>query len=116
MINRKDGFYRVKRNGKWIIAEYLNLIQYPSAWFLTGNEELFYDTDFEKINENIINVENETSNWVDIKETPPTKNDANINGYIIVLYEDNSIGSVKLQYLKSSLYITHWMPLPKTKI
>lgn len=48
---RVDGFYKVKRNGKWIVAEYLDLLTIPAAWFLTGNEELFYDIDFEEIDE-----------------------------------------------------------------
>ena len=51
---RENGFYKVKRNGKWIVAEYLDLIQHPAAWFLTGNDMLFHDEDFEEIGEKII--------------------------------------------------------------
>lgn len=48
---RPNGFYKVKRNGIYIIAEYMDLVTIPAAWFLTGNEELFYDSDFEEIQE-----------------------------------------------------------------
>lgn len=46
---RPNGFYKVKRNGQEIIAEYMDLLTIPGGWFLTGNEEIFYDTDFEEI-------------------------------------------------------------------
>ncbi len=51
MDKRIDGFYKVKRNGRWIIAEWLDLITLSPCWFLTGNETMFYDSDFEEIEE-----------------------------------------------------------------
>ncbi len=48
MINRKDGFYWVRRQGGgWIIAEWDSR---DNLWFLHGNEEYYRDTDFVEIN------------------------------------------------------------------
>lgn len=56
---RKSGFYRVKRNGKWIIAQWLDLNEILPCWLLTGNENMFLDDDFDAIDENKIAMMNE---------------------------------------------------------
>lgn len=49
---RQPGFYRVKLNGRWRIAEYDF-----REWVLPGNEETWSDSEFELIDETPINPE-----------------------------------------------------------
>jgi hypothetical protein len=49
---RKPGYYWVKLNAEedYVIAEYIG----DDAWHIMWNENLFWDSDFEEINEEII--------------------------------------------------------------
>jgi hypothetical protein len=46
---RQEGYYWVKYEGKWFIAEWDTIY---NEWHLTGSEYDFKDHDFEEINEN----------------------------------------------------------------
>lgn len=45
-MKREPGFYWVKYEGEWIIADYAF-----GFWLITGFESSYYDSDFEAIHE-----------------------------------------------------------------
>lgn len=51
--NRASGYYKVKLNGYWVVAEYVNFIDEQSHWYVCGNETKFNDNDFQEIGERI---------------------------------------------------------------
>ena len=68
-MNRKSGYYRVRYDGEWTIAQFLAGL---NAWGIIGGEVLHYDNDFDKdpitgepmIDETMINPEpNETNRF-----------------------------------------------------
>ena len=52
-MTRELGFYWVKFNGEWVVAEWFRLEQQPSraVWIVTGDEIDYSDTCFEIIDE-----------------------------------------------------------------
>ncbi len=64
MIKRKPGYYRVRINDRW---EYVYWNVGPVGevdgcwWNRMGTKELFFDSNFEKIDENIIQDPNENT-------------------------------------------------------
>jgi hypothetical protein len=51
MKTRPNGFYWVKFQSKWIVAEWYE----HSSWFLCGDPAIYSDKDFEEIGELIFN-------------------------------------------------------------
>ena len=51
-IKREDGFYWVKSEGKWIVAE-CESIGVSEGWYICGIGCVFEDSDFERIGEQI---------------------------------------------------------------
>ncbi len=47
-MERESGYYWVKIKGEWIVAQWDKSMDW---WVITGNEHLFYDSDFEEIDE-----------------------------------------------------------------
>jgi len=61
-MERKSGFYWVKYDGEWRVAEYISekdstMKSYGGVWGLVGKQDFFYDRHFEEINE--IRIKNE---------------------------------------------------------
>lgn len=55
-MERESGYYWVKIKGEWIVAQWDKSMDW---WVITGNEHLFYDSDFEEIDERrIVREEN----------------------------------------------------------
>ena len=50
-MERKSGFYWVKLDGEWIVAEWDSKFNW---WDITGWDDSLRDSDFDKINENRI--------------------------------------------------------------
>ena len=50
---RENGYYWVKYDGKWVIAEYY-APNFPLTWGMCNSEENFFDEEFEEISENRI--------------------------------------------------------------
>lgn len=50
---RQSGFYWVKYDGKWTIAEYTSYSG-QSEWYVTGNDCYFISEEFDEIDENRI--------------------------------------------------------------
>lgn len=52
--NRKPGFYWVKENNRWIVAEYRPLYYKDNGrnyWYLLGGNNPYIDCDLQEINE-----------------------------------------------------------------
>ncbi len=62
---RESGYYRVKREGSWQIAEYIKS-EWFSHWRLFGSDEDWIDSELEAIDENRITPEPE----ININGTP----------------------------------------------
>jgi hypothetical protein len=59
-MERKSGYYRVKFLDKWIIAQWFPDAPNPH-WLTTENRHhLYWDSDFEEINETPINPDPQT--------------------------------------------------------
>lgn len=57
--NREPGFYWVVHRGKKQIAEWSH--DYDGVWLLTGSDEIFWDSEMEKIDESRIVREEQKS-------------------------------------------------------
>lgn len=56
-MERESGYYWVNCKGEWIVAQWDKSMNW---WVITGNERLFYDKDFDEIDERRI-VREETT-------------------------------------------------------
>lgn len=63
-MKREYGFYKVKYNHKWIIAEwtltYNPDFEVDPSWYIPGDKHYFDDDDFQEIGERILMPDEET--------------------------------------------------------
>jgi len=55
---KKEGYYFVKYQGEWIIAELSIITITDTYWNVIGNEDEYYDNDFDEIGNFICTREN----------------------------------------------------------
>lgn len=67
-MKRTPGYYRVKDNNEWIIAQWIE--SDPPGWQIPGSELLWKDVDFEEISDQAINAE---PNFLKIRMEAQTK-------------------------------------------
>lgn len=57
-MNRQEGYYWIKHHGKFKIALWFNVLE-SYFWSLCYSDELYFDSDFEHINEVRIKIPGE---------------------------------------------------------